>query len=74
MGDALRAKFDYAVQFIQNLPPKGDFQPSNEMKLSFYSLFKQGTVGDVNKAQPGMWYPIERAKWLVVPLPHNTAY
>ena len=56
-------KFDLAVNFIKSLPPKGDFTPSNDMKLAFYSLYKQGTIGPCNVSQPGLWYPIERAKW-----------
>ena len=28
---------------------------SNEDKLEFYALFKQGTVGDVNTERPGMF-------------------
>ena len=36
---------------------------SNEEKLEFYALFKQGTVGDVNTARPGMLDLKGKAKW-----------
>ena len=36
---------------------------SNEEKLEFYALFKQGTVGDINTDRPGMFDPKGRAKW-----------
>ena len=36
---------------------------SNEEKLEFYALFKQGTVGDVNTERPGMFDLKGKAKW-----------
>ena len=36
---------------------------SNEDKLEFYALFKQGTVGDVNTERPGMFDMKGKAKW-----------
>ena len=36
---------------------------SNEDKLEFYGLFKQGTVGDVNTERPGMLDMKGKAKW-----------
>ena len=36
---------------------------SNDDKLEFYGLFKQGTVGDVNTDRPGMFDPKGKAKW-----------
>ena len=36
---------------------------SNEDKLDFYALFKQGTVGDVNTERPGMLDMKGKAKW-----------
>ncbi|XP_065174612.1 acyl-CoA-binding domain-containing protein 5-like [Sycon ciliatum] len=63
-GDALLiSKFDAAVDTIKNLPKQGSFQPSNAMKLKFYSLYKQATSGPVSSARPGMFDPIGRAKW-----------
>ena len=36
---------------------------SNDEKLDFYALFKQGTVGDVNTERPGMLDMKGKAKW-----------
>ena len=36
---------------------------TNEEKLEFYALFKQGTVGDVNTERPGMFDMKGKAKW-----------
>ena len=36
---------------------------SNDDKLEFYGLFKQGTVGDVNTDRPGMFDMKGKAKW-----------
>ena len=36
---------------------------SNEDKLEFYALFKQGTVGDINTERPGMLDLKGKAKW-----------
>lgn len=57
----LKARFDDAVQFIQN--GEGDVKPSNELKLEFYALYKQATEGDVSGKRPGMMDFIGRAKY-----------
>ena len=36
---------------------------SNEDKLEFYALFKQGNVGDTNTERPGMFDLKGKAKW-----------
>mmetsp|Transcript_59703 Transcript_59703/g.124721 ORF Transcript_59703/g.124721 Transcript_59703/m.124721 type:complete len:91 (-) Transcript_59703:218-490(-) len=36
---------------------------SNEDKLKLYSLYKQGSVGDVNTERPGMLDFTGKAKW-----------
>lgn len=36
---------------------------TNEQALEIYSLFKQGTVGDVNTERPGMFSLTAKAKW-----------
>ena len=28
-----------------------------------YALYKQGSIGDVNIARPGMWNMLARGKW-----------
>lgn len=57
----LKTKFDEAVNYIKTA--EGDFQPSNEMKLEFYALYKQGTEGDVSGKRPGMMDFVGRAKY-----------
>jgi acyl-CoA-binding protein len=57
----LKAQFDEAVNEVQNAD--GDFKPSTEMKLEFYALYKQATVGDANGKRPGMMDFVGRAKY-----------
>ncbi len=57
----LKAKFDATVDYVKNAD--GDFQPSNELKLEMYSLFKQATEGDVTGKKPGMMDFVNRAKY-----------
>lgn len=57
----LKQKFEETVNYVQNA--EGDFQPSNELKLRMYSLFKQATDGDVSGKKPGMMDFIARAKY-----------
>ncbi|XP_041988608.1 acyl-CoA-binding domain-containing protein 5 [Aricia agestis] len=60
---SLEDKFNAAVNVIRSLPKSGSYQPSNEMMLKFYSYFKQATEGPCNKAKPGFWDVVNRAKW-----------
>ncbi|CAF3234178.1 unnamed protein product [Rotaria socialis] len=60
---SLREKFNAAVKAIQRLPNDGTFQPSNEMKLTFYGLYKQATAGPCNEPRPSVFNYINRAKW-----------
>ena len=57
----LKTQFDAAVKTVQTA--KGGFKPSNEMKLNFYSLYKQATEGDVKGKRPGMLNVVGRAKY-----------
>jgi acyl-CoA-binding protein len=57
----LKTRFEEAVNYIQNA--EGDLQPSNDMKLEFYALYKQATVGDVGGKRPGMMDFVNRAKY-----------
>ena len=41
----------------------GPYQPSNDMMLMFYSLFKQATIGPCNIPKPAFWDIINKAKW-----------
>ncbi|GFR15490.1 acyl-CoA-binding domain-containing protein 5 [Trichonephila clavata] len=56
-------KFHAAVEIIKSLPKSGNIQPSNEMKLKFYSFFKQATEGPCELPKPGFWEVVNRAKW-----------
>lgn len=58
----LKTKFEETVNYVQNA--EGDFQPSNELKLQMYALFKQATDGDVSGKKPGMMDFIARAKYM----------
>ena len=42
---------------------KGELQLSNEIKLKFYSYYKQVTEGPCNTEQPYFFKVVERAKW-----------
>ncbi|KZX76823.1 acyl-CoA-binding protein [Oleiphilus sp. HI0009] len=57
----LKAKFEETVNYVQTA--EGDFQPSNELKLKMYALFKQATEGDVTGKKPGMMDFVGRAKY-----------
>ncbi|MBC7191152.1 acyl-CoA-binding protein [Marinobacter sp.] len=57
----LKAQFDEAVSYVQTA--EGDFKPSNDLKLRFYSLYKQATEGDVTGKRPGMTNFVGRAKF-----------
>jgi len=60
---SLEEKFNAAVKAIQRLPSDGTFQPSNEMKLTFYGLYKQATGGPCQEPRPSIFNYINRAKW-----------
>ena len=61
MSDDLKQQFDEAVNFVQTA--EGDFNPSNDVKLQFYALYKQATEGDVKGKKPGMLDQVGRAKY-----------
>jgi diazepam-binding inhibitor (GABA receptor modulating acyl-CoA-binding protein) len=53
--------FQLAVAAVRRLPP-GDVDST--IKLQFYALFKQATVGDVNVPRPGGFLDLAgKAKW-----------
>jgi acyl-CoA-binding protein len=57
----LKSKFEETVNYVKNA--EGDFQPSNDLKLEMYALYKQATEGDVSGKKPGMMDFINRAKY-----------
>lgn len=52
-------KFNQAVKDLNNVPE----EPSNDVKLQLYALFKQATVGKCNVAKPGTFDFVGKAKW-----------
>ena len=55
----LKAKFDQAAADVQNLAQR----PDNETLLKLYSLYKQGSVGDIAGKRPGFTDFKGRAKY-----------
>jgi len=56
----LHAKFEATVEQVQNGTAKK--KPSQEVKLEFYSLFKQATEGDVATKKPSIFDMVAFAK------------
>nr|CAI5862817.1 unnamed protein product [Callosobruchus analis] len=56
---SLDERFNKAAEDVKNLKSK----PSDADLLEIYALFKQGSVGDVNTARPGMLDLKGKAKW-----------
>ncbi|MEM7357787.1 MAG: acyl-CoA-binding protein [Pseudomonadota bacterium] len=57
----LQEQFAEAIKRVETA--EGDQQPSNEVKLQMYALFKQGTQGDVSGKKPGAFDLVGKAKW-----------
>lgn len=55
----LQTQFAQAAQDAQNLSS----QPSNDVMLQIYALYKQATQGDVTGKRPGFTNPVGRAKY-----------
>jgi acyl-CoA-binding protein len=55
----LKATFEAAVAASKSLPEK----PDNMTLLKIYSLYKQGTEGDVEGKRPGFTDMVARAKF-----------
>ena len=55
----IKARFEQALADSRLLPAK----PDNETLLKIYSLFKQGSTGDVQGDRPGMMDFVGRAKY-----------
>lgn len=60
---SIEEKFNSAVDVIQNLPKNGSFQPSDQLKLRFYSLFKQAKEGPNKAPKPPFYDVVARYKW-----------
>lgn len=60
---SIEDRFNAAVNVIRGLPKNGPYQPSNDMLLTFYSLFKQATNGKCRERKPAFWDVVKKAKW-----------
>ncbi|XP_055528901.1 acyl-CoA-binding domain-containing protein 5-like [Wyeomyia smithii] len=60
---SIEDRFNAAVNVIRGLPKNGPYQPSNDMLLTFYSLFKQATKGKCSDRRPAFWDVVGRAKY-----------
>lgn len=52
-------RFNAAVANLDKLPE----EPSNDVKLKLYALYKQATVGKCNTSKPGVFDLVNKAKW-----------
>lgn len=52
-------RFNLAVASVDKLPE----EPSNDVKLKLYALYKQATVGKCSTSKPGVFDLVGRAKW-----------
>lgn len=59
----IEENFNYAVEQIRNLPSDNKNSPSDEMKLKFYGLYKQATLGKCNIDKPWAINIVECKKW-----------
>ena len=57
----LKTRFEEAVNMIRTA--EGDFQPSADLQLQMYSLFKQATEGDVRGEKPGFINFVKKVKY-----------
>ena len=57
----LKKKFNDTVAYVKNT--EGNFNPSNDLKLEMYALYKQATEGDVKGKKPGMMDLVGKAKY-----------
>jgi acyl-CoA-binding protein len=55
----LETVFEQAAKVLTN----SKLKLTNEQKLKFYSLYKQGTIGKCNIPKPGMLEFVEKSKW-----------
>ncbi len=66
MGEAMddiASRFEQVVARIKALPADGPAQPSNELKLKLYGLFRQARDGDVHGAKPGLFDMVGKFKY-----------
>ena len=59
-NEDLKQRFLAAVEKVRTAPPDGPFQPSNELKLKMYALYRQASDGDVQGKRPGVFDLVAR--------------
>jgi acyl-CoA-binding protein len=60
MDNTLKEEFTRAVAFVGS----GKLQAnSDQVKLRFYGLYKQATIGNCNISKPYFWDMVGVAKW-----------
>ncbi|RXG51547.1 Acyl-CoA-binding domain-containing protein 5 [Armadillidium vulgare] len=52
-----------ALKVVRSLPKDGPYQPSHEMMLKFYGLYKQATEGPCKESKPSFYEVIKGYKW-----------
>lgn len=71
MSSALEDEFQSAADYVAGAVTSGTAAFSDEVKLRFYGLYKQATVGQCNTSKPGFWDLSGRAKWWGTLTCHN---
>ncbi|XP_071538810.1 acyl-CoA-binding domain-containing protein 5-like isoform X2 [Panulirus ornatus] len=56
-------KFQAAVNIIRSLPKDGPYQPSHDMMLKFYGLYKQAVEGPCTEPKPAFYEVVKGYKW-----------
>ncbi|KAK7080186.1 Acyl-CoA binding domain containing 5 [Halocaridina rubra] len=56
-------RFEAAIKIIRSLPKDGPFQPSHDMMLKFYGLYKQAMEGPCNEPKPAFYEVVKGYKW-----------
>ena len=59
----LEQRFDEVVAKIKALPSEGSTQPSNELKLKLYGLYRQARDGDAEGRRPSPFDLVGRFKY-----------
>lgn len=57
----LSEQFAQTVAYVHGAT--GDFEPTRELQLKMYGLYKQAMAGDVSGRKPGLTHVVARAKY-----------
>jgi acyl-CoA-binding protein len=61
--DSLEQRFDEVAAKVKALPSEGPAQPSSELKLELYGLYRQARDGDVEGRRPSPFDLVGRFKY-----------